>query len=324
MSVLIPATQRRSLDTLRDSLELDYGESGAKRSAYWSMLTLSGFIAVAGVLADSTAAVIGAMIIAPLSTPILAVGLGIVVGDAAMVGRSLLYVAASVVAVVAIGFGISSMLPDPTDALANSQIEGRTSPTIMDLIAAIATGFAGAIAATRRDVGTVLPGVAIAISLVPPLGVMGVCFGDGNPFLALGAFVLFLSNVVVLVVASILVFKIGGYFQEAEVAAEPSWRRRAYPVLAAVFVAVAIPIGLNSMTALWSSQIEAAAENWSDAYVDEVSWQAHKVVIEVRSPDDLPPVEELQEAVDKLVFLHPEVVLVHTVGERVTVETAGR
>lgn len=132
---LIPASQRRTLDELSDRLDLGGGDASAKRSAFWLMLVLSGVIPIAGVVADSTATVIGAMIIAPLSTPILGIAFGVVTGRAKVVGRSLLYVVVSVGVVVVLGAVVAQVLPNTTHVLANSQVVGRTSPTLMDLMA---------------------------------------------------------------------------------------------------------------------------------------------------------------------------------------------
>lgn len=74
---VLPEAQRRTLEELKDSLDLSSGDHRPKKSAYWTMLTLSAVIASAGVLSDSTATVIGAMIIAPLSTPIMGFALGL-------------------------------------------------------------------------------------------------------------------------------------------------------------------------------------------------------------------------------------------------------
>src|SRR5690606_2308410 len=231
MSVLIPASQRRTLDELTDRLDLGVGETTSKRSAFWIMLTLSGIIAASGVVGDSTATVIGAMIVAPLSVPILGVGLGIATGRGPLIARSLLLVLAGIVLVVLVGFLFSQLLPNPTNVLSNSQVLGRTSPKLMDLTAALATGLVGVIAIIRRDVGDVLPGVAIAISLVPPLAVVGVCLGSDAPGLALGAFVLFASNVVALIITATVVLVAAGYYREAAETVRHRWRR-AYAVLA--------------------------------------------------------------------------------------------
>ena len=100
----------------------------------------------------------------------------------------------------------------------------------MDLIAALATGFAGGFAMCRKDLSAVLPGVAIAISLVPPLGVVGVCAGQGLWSDALGALVLFLSNVVALVIAGSIVFTMAGYARDPG-SSPIANRRRAYIVV---------------------------------------------------------------------------------------------
>ena len=73
---VLPESQRRTLAELAEDLDLTSGDSASKISAFWTMLTLSSVIATAGVLSDSTATVIGAMIIAPLSTPIMGIALG--------------------------------------------------------------------------------------------------------------------------------------------------------------------------------------------------------------------------------------------------------
>ncbi|MDX2357920.1 TIGR00341 family protein [Dietzia sp. PP-33] len=324
MTALIPDSQRRSLDELADKLDLDTGDSAAKRSAFWLMLVLSGVIAVAGVAGDSTATVIGAMIIAPLSTPILGIGYGIVTGRAGAVGRSMLLVLLSVVAVVALGFVAAQVLPNPTHVLSNSQVSGRTSPTLVDLYAAIATGFAGAVAIVRRDVGDVLPGVAIAISLVPPLAVIGVCLGSDAPSLALGATVLFASNVLALVVACTVVLMVSGYSREAAESAEASQRRRAYLVLALLFVVVLVPMSTNSLSSVWAGQIHDAAGRWlvdsESAEVQNVTVRPDVVTVDVLAPGDVPELDALQREVDRIVPWGPSVVVDHTVGRRIESE----
>lgn len=319
MQVLVPDSQRRTSEELHDRLDLSEGDASAKRSAFWIMLLLSGVIAAAGVIGDSTATVIGAMIVAPLSTPILGIGLGITTGRVGLIGRSLAYVLAGVVLVTTLGFVFAQVLPDPTNVLTNSQVVGRTSPTLMDLLAAIATGLVGAIAVCRRDVGDVLPGVAIAISLVPPLAVVGVCLGSGAPDLALGAGVLFASNVVAMIITSTAVFVTTGY---AELAGGTDARRgRAYLVLAAALAIVTVPMIVNSLSSLWSRQISSAAQQWlgdsPGAEVTDVTLHGTTATVVVLGPEDLPPVASLQRTVDDLIPWSPNVVVVHTVGERI-------
>jgi uncharacterized hydrophobic protein (TIGR00271 family) len=329
LGLVVPPAQRRDLAELTDRLDLSSGDVRAKRSAFWAMLVLSGIIAIAGVITDSTATVIGAMIIAPLSTPILGVGLGVVTGQGRLVGRSALYVLGGMAVVVLVGWLVALGLPQTSDVVTNSQVTGRTSPGVGDLVAAFATGFAGAIALARRDLGDVLPGIAIAISLVPPLGVVGVCLGAGEPTLAAGALLLFGSNVVALVVASTVVFTGAGYASDAAQEREDEGRRRrprrAVLLGAAAVVVVAVPMIANTVQAtlaeLWAAQVRAAAESWlvgtPDAAVEDVTWQGTDLVVDVRGPGDLPDIGALQASVDELVPWDPKVTVVHTVGERV-------
>ncbi|MFC8583726.1 TIGR00341 family protein [Streptomyces sp. NPDC057217] len=294
---VLPASQRRSLDELTQDLILSTGDTTSKRSAFWTMLTLSSVIAAGGVLTDSTATVIGAMIIAPLSTPIMGIALGSVLRRRT---GSVMIVLLACLLVIAIGIIMSMVLPSSYDLLSNSQISSRTSPDLMDLIAALATGFAGAIALARRDVAAVLPGVAIAISLVPPLVVVGVCLGQLSGWLALGALALFVSNLFALVFAGMVVFAALGYATEADKAAgHPAGR--ASVAMALLFVVVFVPLTANTVATLllnvWTGRTKEAAQQWladvSGASVTSVDANSRTMYIHVRSPGDLPPVQSL-------------------------------
>ena len=104
---VLPDEQRRTVDELRDDLDLTAGDTRAKVSAFWTMLTLSAVIAAAGVLTDSTATVIGAMIIAPLSTPIMGIALGIARRDQRTTRHATRYALLGGVLVILIGVAFS-------------------------------------------------------------------------------------------------------------------------------------------------------------------------------------------------------------------------
>src|SRR5690606_38976036 len=191
-------------------------ETPGQRSAFWVLLVLAAVIAGAGVVADSTATVIGAMIVAPLMTPILGAAFALVLADARRVTTSTLLVVAG--AVVAIGYALGLLVPEPLVAETNSQIAGRVAPRLIDLVAALATGVVGAFALVRSDVSDTLPGVAIAISLVPPLAVVGLTLESGAPGQAAGALLLFATNVTAIIATGTVVL-IGYRVRAAAIAA---------------------------------------------------------------------------------------------------------
>jgi uncharacterized hydrophobic protein (TIGR00271 family) len=290
---MLPESQRHTLDELDAQLDLRVGDRVAKRSGFWVMLVLSAVIAIAGVLTDSTATVIGAMIIAPLATPIMGIALGVVKAQRSLILRSMSFVGGGLLVVVVLGALAARVIPDPASLLQNSQVLGRTSPQLLDLVAAFATGFAGAFALCRRDLGAILPGVAIAISLVPPLGVVGVCAGRGEFGLAFGALVLFLSNVVALVIAGSIVFTLYGYGRETTERLPK--RSRAYVTMIILLLFVLVPLGLNTtstiLTATYDARVQEAVDQWvidvPHAEVTSTAWHGFDVIVSLKSPNQV-------------------------------------
>lgn len=172
-------------------------------SDYYLLLLLSGSIASFGLLANSAATIIGAMIVAPLMGPILAIGYAIVAGNRRLLKRSLLALSTGALLTVTVAVIIGGILGsiDP-----GSEIMGRTQPTLLDLGVALAAGATGALAQCRRDIANTLPGVAIAVALVPPLSVVGLGLALGSLPIAGGSFLLFLTNLVGIILASSGVF----------------------------------------------------------------------------------------------------------------------
>ncbi|MFF9981120.1 DUF389 domain-containing protein [Streptomyces erythrochromogenes] len=165
--------------------------------------------------------------------------------------------------VVALGALFSLVLPASYNLLSNSQISSRTSPGLMDLVAALATGFAGALALSRRDVAAVLPGVAIAISLVPPLVVTGVCLGQTAWWLGLGSFVLSVSNLLAMAFAGMVIFGGLGY-ATADRRQETGAARRTYLALVLLFGAVGVLLVANTaatvLVQLWTTRATNSAD----------------------------------------------------------------
>lgn len=164
---------RNSIDHMREAVFFEGPVRSQRLSRFWILLVLASIIASAGVVADSTATVIGAMIIAPLMTPILGTMLGIVLGDRLNLTISIGMVVAGAAAAVAVGYVIGMLVVNDVVAATNGQVAARVTPRLIDLVAALATGVVGSVALVRKDISDTLPGVAIAISLVPPLAVVG-------------------------------------------------------------------------------------------------------------------------------------------------------
>jgi uncharacterized hydrophobic protein (TIGR00271 family) len=247
-------------DEIRDAVYLSTGDVAAKQTRFWLLLALSAAIATAGIVSDSTATVIGAMIIAPLATPIQGIAVAIVYGEVRPLLQSAATLLMSMAVVILLAAGLSELLPQLKDAADNTQIAGRVSPTIVDLVAAAATGLAGSFAIARRDVGDILPGVAIAISLVPPLAVVGVTGAAGDYDEALGALLLFLTNVLAIVTAGILVF--GAFRLRQGHRRDPEFRTRS--VLAVVAAGAVIVVGAlvvaTFRTVQLSDRLDAATD----------------------------------------------------------------
>jgi uncharacterized membrane protein len=224
---------------------------------------------------------------------------------------SVVYVTLGAITVVIIGIVFSLVVPQSIALLSNSQIASRTSPGLADLVAAIATGLAGAIALCRRDVAAVLPGVAIAISLVPPLAVVGVCLGQGAFDLAAGAFLLFFSNLLAMVAAGVLVFAALNPLSERHV------RRRPGLVIAGLAVVVAVPLAANTAAVYavdrYSADVQDTAEQWlastPDATVTSVAFSSPTdVQIRIRHTGRLPSYSDL---LDSLHGVIPAGIVVH-------------
>ena len=258
-----------------DSLTIESPWRSRSSTRFWVLLVLAGVIATSGVVADSTATVIGAMIVAPLMTPILGVALSLVLADRDRLIRSAAFVVGGALTVVAIGFLIGS-IGHPLDAYAsNSQVAARISPRLIDLIAALATGTVGAFALVRSDISDTLPGVAIAISLVPPLAVVGLLLEVGRYADAGQAALLFGTNVAAIVVtgtAVLLAYRMRGTAQEAGYhVGDLSGTTLAF--VAAGLVAVAIPLTIGTLAVARDQRLAFQARPIAQQWARDAGWQ---------------------------------------------------
>ncbi len=176
--------------------------------SFYVLLSLSGVIATFGLLANSAATIIGAMIVAPLMGPIIAIAYSIVAGNQRLLKRSLFTLIKGILLTVAIAFLITKGVGIRT---LGSEVAGRVSPTLLDMGVALAAGAAGSYAKSRRSIADALPGVAIAVALVPPLSVVGIGLAMNSQSVAVGSSLLFLANLTGIIFSGALVFLSQGY-----------------------------------------------------------------------------------------------------------------
>jgi uncharacterized hydrophobic protein (TIGR00271 family) len=228
-----------------------YFHEGGRRVPYlqqfFVLMLLSAAIAGFGLANDSAAVVIGAMLVAPLMTPILAIAASIVQGWPRRMAESLAIVGGGALAAIGVGFLIGQVamnlqtgLPLPGEILA------RTNPNLVDLGIAITAGAAGGFVAVRTDAGGALPGVGIAVALVPPLATVGMTAALGDWSLAAGATLLFLTNLVAIVLAAGLVFTAAGFGAYRDEAGRQGARVASIIVVVGVFL-VGIPLLVHSL-----------------------------------------------------------------------------
>jgi len=288
---------------MRDQLFFEGPERNRRLSRFWLLLPLAAVIASAGVVSDSTATVIGAMIVAPLMTPILGIVLAVVLADRANLRRSVVLVVAGAAAVVAIGWLTGLFVSYPVVAATNSQIAARVTPRIVDLVAALATGAVGSVALARSDISDALPGVAIAISLVPPLAVVGLTLESGAPHQALGALLLFATNVAAILASGIVVMAFHRVHRIFGQRVTTGFRYGgAIATITAILLVVIVPLWINSdridKTAVRESEVQAVAVRWaSDAgwSVTGVTATGDQVLIEAAGPNPAPGLANLRQ-----------------------------
>lgn len=230
---------------------------------YYILTTLSAVIATAGLIQGSTAVIIGAMIVAPLMTPILAFSLGVIWGDLGLIKNSTISILRGTALSVLISAGIAFFTPI---AGYSAEIMARTRPDLFDVIIAIASGTVGAYGYANKKVSSTLVGIAIAVALMPPLCTIGIGIGTLNLDMTLGATTLFLINLVSISLSSAVIF----------------WVMRIHPVLAdkemvkkraihqiivsfVILTAITIPVSYF----MWERYSDESIKSYTNTYVDK-------------------------------------------------------
>jgi uncharacterized hydrophobic protein (TIGR00271 family) len=224
---------------------------------YFAMLVLSSLIALLGLLLNSPAVIIGAMLIAPLMGPILACGLALTAADWNIGKKAARNVALSVVEAIVIT-ALATRLSPLREV--TPEIMARVNPNLMDLLIALFSGIAGTLAlGSRKTAMTILPGVAIATALIPPLATVGYSIGTAQWPIASGAIMLFFTNCAAIVLSAGLVFLVIGVRPQNAVADRQHFIAR-YRIAIAVLLVMGLSVPLMRTLLSAAQQVQFQTE----------------------------------------------------------------
>ena len=272
---------------------------------FCALIALSSSIAAFGLLADSGAVVIGAMLVAPLMTPIMGAAAAVVTADNRRLVRAVIIIAVGMCLAILVGWAMSLIAGGSViDVRALPQeIQSRTFPGLLDLGIAIAAGSAAGYIQPRRSAISALPGVGIAVALVPPLATVGITWELGLETESRNALLLFLTNLAAIVFAAGIVLLFSGFRPRSSGAGV--LRRRLAATMLAVVV-VAIPLYRHSRSVISDLRLDSAVvqsvEEWdADARIVEIAADVidaeARVELLIVSRGEPEPIWELAEAI---------------------------
>jgi uncharacterized hydrophobic protein (TIGR00271 family) len=263
-------TEDRS--TLQQKLYFEGPGSAIRFARFLALMVFASIIAAMGVVVESTAVVIGAMLIAPLMVPLMGTALSAGMGWPRRMRRSLSIAGTGMTLSIATGALIGAVLPRTVDVTTNTEVLARIAPTTVDLAIAVAAGAAGAYALGRRDVSDSLPGVAVAIALVPPLTVVGLCWQQGAWQQGNGALLLFLTNAVAILLAGGTVFVLIGVVPTGRISEAQERVSTAAVGLLAVGALVVLLLLLNgsnlAQAELARAGVDEVLTDWTNEHED--------------------------------------------------------
>ncbi|MFN3978999.1 MAG: DUF389 domain-containing protein [Caldilinea sp.] len=289
------------LEAFQRKLFIEGPQSARRLTNFFVLLLLATVIATYGLIADSTASVIGAMIVAPLMGPIMATAAAVVMGSAQRALRSLALVVVGVVSVIALSTALTWIVPDIAISFTeNGQLSSRIAPGLLSLLTALASGAAGAFITAREEIADSMGGVAIAISLVPPLCVVGIALRVGEFGPASGALMLFVTNFLAILLAGGLTFLLGGLGRLAITDESVRTRRNAFIVVVVATLLIAIPLSFTTYNVVNNALEERIALQEVDAWLDGATYHIiavnvndRTVVVTVDGHGELRPLKPL-------------------------------
>ncbi|WP_265109030.1 TIGR00341 family protein [Halosolutus halophilus] len=291
-------TSRQVLRTKADELTPPF-------AIYAVMLLISAVVATSGLLADSPAVVIGAMVIAPLLGPALAASVGIVTGDDRLKLTGFSYQVVGVMMVILASIGLAALArlaglePGGVDIVVATELQERVAPNLFSLAVALGAGIAGILSLTR-GFSEAIVGVMIAAALIPPSAAVGITVAWGMYGAAIGAGVLVIVNVLSINLAALATLWIAGYRPQGLFEVSPT-RTPTY-TYAAIFgiglLVLTAPLASVTLLDFHTTELQSAAEDEAETVLAEPAYGDREVdEVEVELDGDYPI-----QSVDRIVI----------------------
>jgi len=188
------------------------------RNSYYPLLILSSVVISAGLLLTNSAILIGGMLITPVLTPILLIALGVVASKPRVIKQTVKLILKSIGLIFVVAFLASLIfgVPEDTEFFSSTLLNDTIKSAFLYFLVAFASGIAATFAWIRKEVSNALPGISIAVSLVPPIALIGIWLAQMDIATARFFLMIFLFNLVGLIMSSMIVFSILGFHKTAD------------------------------------------------------------------------------------------------------------
>jgi len=258
-----------------------------------TLLVISTIIAACGLLSDSAAVVIGAMLVAPMMGPVMSAAAAITLGWSSRLYQAMVLSFFMAVAAVAISVLVAYVSPELYTM--PEQVTARTKPTFFDLVIALAAGSGGAYTMTRKE-SSAIPGVAMAVALLPPLASCGILLVAGAYNLALKAFILFFTNFAAMVLAGSLTFLLVGVSPSSSREKTARFTRNYLLAFVVLVVGISIPLYFYSNEVWYDATYKAnqsvALQEWlkeNELRIDDVQIDEKNHILFLKLSGPNPP-----------------------------------
>jgi uncharacterized hydrophobic protein (TIGR00271 family) len=235
---------------------------------FFVLIGLSALIAALGLMLNSAAVVIGAMLVAPLMSPMVGAGLAIVLGNVRFLRLSVEAIMRGALLAIIVSILLGLIWPNTT---LTSEILARTEPTLLDLGVALFAGMAGAYALAHSQAAAALPGVAISAALVPPLSTIGISLAKRAFPEALGATLLFTTNLIAIIAAAVLVFVVLGFRPAHGRKGARAVQQRTVQIAVALLALITLLLGVTTVQLARESRLSNRLSSVTEERVEAIN-----------------------------------------------------